>query len=530
MWKTGCAAAPGSQFWATQRDCFEKLTRARSLNPAIQRVLGQVGRRTGRDFAKAPGASWGAIASNLKAMSHRILLALIILASMSAAAEPDWPAVKSEALETLVALVRLDTAQPEGNEIRAARYLKEKLDREGMPAEIVESAPGRASIVARVKGNGNKRPLLLLGHLDVVAVERDEWSFDPFGGEVKDGILYARGASDDKGVVAGSFHVFLELWRQKTPLDRDVIFLGVADEEAGGVLGITYMLDKHRDKIEAEFAINEAGKGVFDRDLRYSRFEIQTAEKTPRRIDLKAVGTSGHGSIPLKDNPVGALARAVGRLSEHEMPPRLNETTREYFSRLAEISAPDKAEVFRAVITDNPTAADYEKLRELSPVYHSMVRTSIVPTILQGGYLRNVIPSEAHATVDIRALPDEDPERLFSLLKGIMDEPAVDLVPHPQTRPSHSPSALTNDAFLAFETVLNRMYPSVPILPTMSTGATDSAQLRSAGIASYGFGPARPEWDLASGIHGRNEYLYVKPYQDYVEILWNVVVELAGTH
>ena len=351
-----------------------------------------------------------------------------MLVSASVAAEPDWPAVKSEALETLVDLVRLDTAQPEGNEILAARYLKEKLDREGIPAEIFESAPGRASLVARAKGNGTKRPLLLLGHLDVVAVERDEWSFDPFGGEVKDGILYARGSSDDKGVVAGSFHVLLELWRQKTPLDRDVIFLGVADEEAGGVLGITYMLDEHRDKIEAEFAINEAGKGVFDRDLRYSRFEIQTAEKTPRRIDLKAVGTSGHGSIPLKDNPIGALARAVARLSEHEMPPRLNETTREYFGRLAEISSPDKAEVFRAVINDNPTAADYEKLRDLSPVYHSMVRTSIVPTILQGGYLKNVIPSEAHATVDIRALPDEDPERLFSLLKGIMDEPAVDLV------------------------------------------------------------------------------------------------------
>lgn len=466
--------------------------------------------------------------SNLKAMRYRTVLALLLLASILPAAEPDWPAVKSEALETLVELVKLDTAQPDGNEILAARHLKEKLDREGISSEIFESQPGRASLVARVKGNGTKRPLLLLGHLDVVAVERDEWSFDPFGGEVKDGILYARGACDDKSVVAGSFHVLLELWRQKTPLDRDVIFLGVADEEAGGVLGITYMLEEHREAIDAEFAINEAGKGVFDRNLRYTRFEIQTAEKTPRRIDLQAVGTSGHGSIPLKDNPISALARAVGRLSEHEMPPRLNETTREYFTRLAEISEPDKAEVFRAILQDNPTAADYEKLRDLSPVYHSMLRTSIVPTILRGGYLKNVIPSEANATVDIRALPDEDPERLFSLLKRIMDEPAVDLLPHPQTRPSHTPSALGSDAFLAFEAVLERMYPGVPVLPAMSTGATDSAQLRNAGIASYGFGPARPEWDLASGIHGRNEYLYVKPYQDYVEILWNVVVEIAG--
>lgn len=462
-------------------------------------------------------------------MILRTAVCMLIAVSALAAAEPDWTKAKREALEILVDLVKLDTSQPAGNEILAARYLKSRLDAEGIPSTIYEPEPGRASIVARVRGSGAKRPLLLLGHLDVVAVERDEWSFDPFAGEVKDGILYARGASDDKGVVTGSFQVLLELHRLKVPLDRDVIFLGVADEEDGGVLGITYLLEEHRAAIDAEFAINEAGKGVFDRDLNYTRFEIQTAEKTPRRIDLKAAGTSGHGSIPLRDNPIGTLARAVGRLFDHEMPPRLNETTREYFRRLAEMSDPDRAAVFRAILSENPTAEDYDRLRELSPVYHSMLRTSIVPTILQGGYLKNVIPSEASATVDIRALPDEDPERLFSLLKRVMNEPAVDLVPHPQTRPSHSPSTLSGVVFRAFETALGRLYPGVPVLPAMSTGATDSAQLRAAGIASYGFGPARPEWDLASGIHGKDEYLYVKPFQDYVEILWNVVVEIAGT-
>lgn len=462
-------------------------------------------------------------------MILRTAVCMLIAVSALAAAEPDWTKAKREALEVLVDLVKLDTSQPAGNEILAARYLKSRLDAEGIPSTIYEPEPGRASIVARVRGSGAKRPLLLLGHLDVVAVERDEWSFDPFAGEVKDGILYARGASDDKGVVTGSFQVLLELHRLKIPLDRDVIFLGVADEEDGGVLGITYLLEEHRAAIDAEFAINEAGKGVFDRDLNYTRFEIQTAEKTPRRIDLKAAGTSGHGSIPLRDNPIGTLARAVGRLFDHEMPPRLNETTREYFRRLAEMSDPDRAAVFRAILSENPTAEDYDRLRELSPVYHSMLRTSIVPTILQGGYLKNVIPSEASATVDIRALPDEDPERLFSLLKRVMNEPAVDLVPHPQTRPSHSPSTLSGVAFRAFETALGRLYPGVPVLPAMSTGATDSAQLRAAGIASYGFGPARPEWDLASGIHGKDEYLYVEPFQDYVEILWNVVVEIAGT-
>lgn len=465
----------------------------------------------------------------LIAMRLRIGIWCVAATSLIAAAEPDWPSVKQEALETIVELVRMETVQPEGNEILAARYLKDILDKEGLPSEIFEAEPGRASIVARVKGNGSKRPLLLLGHLDVVAVERDEWSFDPFAGEVKDGILYARGASDDKCVVAGSFHVVLELHRQATPLERDVIFLGVADEEAGGIHGINYLLEHHRDAIDAEFGINEAGKGVFDRNLNYLRFEIQTAEKTPTRIDLRAAGTSGHGSIPLKDNPIGTLARAVSRLFDHQMPPKLNETTREYFRRLAEISDPEKADVFRAILGSDPSPEDFDRLFDLSPVYNSMVRTSIVPTILQGGYLKNVIPSEARATVDIRALPGEDPERLYTLLKRLMNEPAVDLVPHTVTRTPHEPSPLSNEAFLGFERALSRLYPGVPVLPTMSTGATDSAQLRAAGIPTYGFGPARPEWDLASGIHGKDEYLYVKPFQDYVEILWNVVLEIAGS-
>ncbi len=462
-------------------------------------------------------------------MRIHALICCLVLAAGASAAEPDWPSVKQEALDTLVGLVKLETAQPEGNEILAARYLKGILDRKGLPSEIFESEPGRASIVARVKGNGSKRPLLLLGHLDVVAVERDEWSFDPFGGEVKDGILYARGASDDKGVVSGSFHVLLELHRHKTQLDRDVIFLGVADEEAGGLLGINFMLDHHRDKIDAEFGINEGGKGVFDKDLRYVRFEIQTAEKTPTRINLRAAGTSGHGSIPLRDNPVGILARAVARLFDHQMPPKLNETTREYFRRLAEISDPAKADVFRAILVEDPKPEAFDRLFEISPVYNSMVRTSIVPTILQGGYLKNVIPSEARATVDIRALPGTDPEELYSFLKRLMNEPAVDLVPHGVTRTPHEPSSLTSGAFTGFERALERLYPGIPVLPTMSTGATDSAQLRAAGIETYGFGPARPEWDLASGIHGKDEYLYVKPFQDYVEILWNVVLEIAGS-
>lgn len=458
----------------------------------------------------------------------RLAALLTFIAFAASAAEPDWPAAKDEALGVLADLVRLETAQPEGAEILAARYIAEKLEAEGIEYQIVGPTPERASIVARIEGNGSKRPLLLLGHLDVVAVERHEWSFDPFGGEIKDGIIYGRGTGDDKGVVTGSLMTLILLKRLEIPLDRDVIFLGVADEEAGGLAGITWLLENRPELIDAELAINEGGSGVFDREFGHIRFEIQTAEKTPRRIDLKAKGTSGHGSIPLEDNPVGTLARAVGRLFDYQAPARLNDTTREYFRRLAEHAPEEEAAVYRKVLSGDLSEETQAELRALSPVYYSMIRTSIVPTILQGGYLKNVIPSEAQATVDIRALPDVDPEELFPRLKRIMAEPNVDLIPHPVTRPQHDPVPLDSPIFQSFEKVLGEMHPDALVLPRMSTGATDSAQLRAAGIQSYGFGPGKPVWDLAGGIHGKDEYLYIEPFKEYVEILYRVVLETAG--
>ncbi len=459
---------------------------------------------------------------------HRIVLVLLSAAALCAA-PPDWPAAKREALETLQDLIRLDTSQPAGNEIRAARYLEKKLAAEGIESQVFEAEPGRASIVARLKGSGAKRPLLLLGHLDVVAVERDEWSFDPFGGVVKDGILYGRGAADDKSVVTGSLMALLLLKRLHVPLDRDVIFLGVADEEAGGVKGITYMLENHRDAIDAEYAINEGGGGQFDRTGRYTQWLVQTAEKTPRRINLEAHGQSGHGSIPKPDNAIAALARAVAKLFAYETPVRLNETTRTFFERLAASAPPDQAPLYRKLLAGKATTEDQERLREINPYYYSMIRTSINPTIIQGGYLRNVVPSEAHATVDIRALPDEDPEAFFSQLKQVIGEPNVDLIPHKVTRPAHQPVPLDSPLFKAFEKVIGERYSAVPLLPLMSTGATDSAQLRAAGIKSYGFGVPKPEWDPSSGVHGKDEYIYVKAFEDYFEALYNVVVETAGS-
>ncbi|MBI1354866.1 MAG: M20/M25/M40 family metallo-hydrolase [Acidobacteria bacterium] len=453
----------------------------------------------------------------------------LLLFSLCSAQEPDWPAVKAEAVQTLVDLVRLDTSQPEGNEILAARYLADRLKADGIDSVIVGPSEKRASIVARLKGSGAKRPLLLLGHTDVVTVDPSEWSFDAFGGAIKDGILYGRGAGDDKSVVAAELTVLLQLARLGVKLDRDVIFLGVADEEAGGLSGITWMLENKRDLIDAEYAINEGGGGVFERGFRFTSFEVGTAEKTPRRMDLRAKGTSGHGSVPKKDNPVVTLSRALAKLSAYETPVELNETTRTYFERLAGVAPPSEAAVYRRLLDGDVSEELQEDLRAINPYYYSMIRTSIVPTIVRGGYQKNVIPADAEATVDIRALPGEDPEEFFSRLKAVMDEPLVDLVPHPVTRPAHPPSPLSSPVFQAFEKVLGERHPGVVVLPRMSTGASDSAQLRAAGIPSYGFGPAKGAWDPGGGIHGKDEYLYVEAFEDYVQTLYGVVVEVAAS-
>ncbi len=226
-----------------------------------------------------------------------VLCAVIFLASCVASAQtagaPDFDKARAEAVEHLAALVKLDTSNPPGNEILAAEYIKRVLDREGIASEIIESAPGRASIVARLAGNGKKKPLLLMGHMDVVGVEREHWTVDPFGAEIKDGYLYGRGATDDKGMVAANLEIFLLLHRLKVPLDRDVIFLGAAGEEGTTEFGIDFLVEKHWEKIACEYALNEGGDISVGPDGKLRFVGVSTTQKVPRGMVVTARGTSG---------------------------------------------------------------------------------------------------------------------------------------------------------------------------------------------------------------------------------------------
>jgi acetylornithine deacetylase/succinyl-diaminopimelate desuccinylase-like protein len=442
--------------------------------------------------------------------------------SAQKAATPDFAAARDEAVQILAGLVKIDTSNPPGNEIKAAQHIKEILDREGIASEIFESAPGRGSIVARLKGNGKKRPLLLMGHLDVVGVERDKWTVDPFGATIKDGYLYGRGSSDDKGMLSACLEIFLLLHRMKAPLDRDVILLAEAGEEGTSQYGIGYMVKEHWDKIDAEFALNEGGS-IHNVDGKVTDVQIGTTEKVPRTTRLVAHGSSGHASIPRPDNPVIHLAAAVGKFGEWQPPSRLNETTRLFFQRLATISPPDEAALYRNV--EDP--AVQEKLRLSKPSYYSMLRTSIVPTIVKGGFRTNVIPADAEATLDIRSLPDEDMDALLEKIRQIINDPQIEIVRNNYgARPTSPPSGVNTEMFAALERAQKKVFPTAVTLPAMGTGATDSAQLRAKGVQAYGLGNVSTDDDRRR-VHGNDERASIEGLGKFLEFMWLAVTDVA---
>jgi acetylornithine deacetylase/succinyl-diaminopimelate desuccinylase-like protein len=461
-----------------------------------------------------------------------VAVALVVGATLLAqsqalqTADVDWEKQKPEILKHYRDLVQIDTQY--GNETKAADYLKNVLDAEGIPSKTFARDPNRANLVARLKGNGTKRPLLILAHTDVVAVQREKWPVDPFGAVMKDGYIWGRGSIDDKDKLTAMLTTLILLKRSGAVLDRDVIFLAESGEEAdpNGV-GINFMVNEHFDEIAAEFAITEGG-GARLENGKVTTVNIGTTEKVPRRARLVATGTSGHGSVPRIDNAVTHLGTAVGKVGSWETPMRLNETTRVYLERLASISTPEKAARYHALLDPQRAQAVQQYLAQHEPSLYSMLRTSVVPTMLKAGVGANVIPSEAEATLDIRAMPGEDMDVFFAEMKKVIDDPAVKIVPITATRPEAPPSRLDTEMYRALETVCTRMYPGSTVLPTMSTGASDMAQLRAKGIQSYGIGPAVTEEDRAQyGAHSDIERLSEAALYKFVEFTWNVVAGVA---
>ncbi len=458
-----------------------------------------------------------------------LLLAALGLRGAERATPANWSAVDEESMRHFQALLRFDTSDPPGNEKPAVDYLQQVLEAEGIETRIFAKLAHRPNLVARLRGNGSKRPLLLMAHTDVVNVDPKKWKHPPFSATREGGYVYGRGTVDDKDNVAVALMTMLLLKRSNVPLDRDVIFLAEAGEEGAVQYGIQFMVEEHFSEIDAEFCLAEGGSVVrTGGKVQYG--SVQTTEKIPNRIRLVARGVAGHGSVPLRSNAVVHLARAIANIADWQTPMRLNETTRAFFERLATISPPEEAARYRAVLRGDESGAAQEYFAEHAPRLHSTLRTSISPNMISGGYRVNVIPSETEATLDVRALPDEDMPKFIEQLRQVINDPAIEIVRAPgHSRPGAPPSRLNTEAFEVLEAAIKRHY-GVITLPTMSTGATDMAFLRQKGIESFGIGPMIDSEDGPKGFgaHSDQERILEEALHKFVRFHWDVVLELAA--
>ncbi|MGE0461857.1 MAG: M20/M25/M40 family metallo-hydrolase [Vicinamibacterales bacterium] len=470
-------------------------------------------------------------------MRKTALFLLLLATSLSAAQapqQPNWTAVEEETLRHFQAIVQMDTTDPPGTppggEKPVADYLKQVLEKEGIPVQVFALEANRPNIVARLKGNGSKRPLLIMGHSDTVNVDAKKWTHPPFSAHREGGYVYGRGTVDDKDNVVGALMTMLLLKRLNVPLERDVIFLAEAGEEGATRVGINFMVNQHYDAIDAEFCYAEGG-GVTRAGGKVSFATVQTLEKIPRAITVTARGPAGHGSVPLENNAVARLGEAVGAIAAWTPPMRLNETTASYFKRLATVATPEQAAKYRDVLSPDPNVsgpAD-QWLRKNEPRHWSMLRSSLSPTIIQGGYRVNVIPSEATATIDTRTTPDEDPAKFLELVKQVVDDPNVEVSwAARDVRPGTANANLASDAFKAIEANITKHYQAIT-LPTMSTGATDMAYLRAKGMQCYGIGPALDVEDGPKGFgaHSDQERILESELHRFVRFNWDAVVDLV---
>ncbi|HUB80863.1 MAG TPA: M20/M25/M40 family metallo-hydrolase [Bryobacteraceae bacterium] len=440
-------------------------------------------------------------------------------------------AQNQELLQRFQAILRLDTTDPPGNESKVAEYIRGVFEKEGIPVTVVAKDPARANVIARLRGNGSKRPILLVGHEDTVRVDPAKWTFPPFSATLDGGYVYARGAIDNKWQVAANIMTMLMLKRGNVALDRDVIFVAEAGEEAATGPGIEYLVDQHWPEIDAEACIAEGG--TVRREGGQVRFALtQTAEKIPSGAQLVATGPSGHGSRPLRTNAILHLSQAIEKVALWDPPMRFNDTTRAYFEKMATLSPPGPAARFNALFDSAKAPAARAWLAENDPGDYSMLHTSISPNIISGGFQVNVIPSTAKATLDIRALPDENMPAFYDLMRQVIDDPSVQIVPdNSNSRPGGTPSRIDTEIYHAIEAANRKVY-KVPTIPQMSTGATDMAFLRAKGMQCYGVGPASDVEDAAKGFgaHSDQERLLVDSLDQYLEFQWELLKEVAFSH
>ena len=453
-------------------------------------------------------------------------------ASPATAPASDSSALAKEAQGWLADLIRINTTNPPGNEQAAAKYIAGVLAREGIQSELLDLTPGRSAVVARLRSAAvadPSRSLLLVAHMDVVGVDRSRWSVDPFGAVVKDGYLYGRGSLDDKAMLAANLAAFIALKRSGARLNRDVIFLATADEEQGGDASIKILINKYWDKFAAGFALNEGGQVVLkDGKVRY--VAVQASEKVPVNVAVIARGISGHASRPTKDNAVVHLAAAVEKIGNYSAPVHFTTVVRRYFEQLAPLEDPEISKWMRSLETSDRGEHAQRVISEDNPLWNSMMRDSIAPTMLSAGIRENVIPGEARANLNIRLLPGNTITLLLADLTKLVNDPQIRFEVQPDAGLAAPPSSLENDFYTLIAKVAAQEFGGVPVLPFQSTGATDSAQLRLHDVQAYGLDPFPLTQEDASRAHGDDERLPLASFPKGVELLTRIVAEFAASH
>ena len=431
-------------------------------------------------------------------------------------------------------LVEINTTQSSGSTLAAAQAMAARLRTAGFPDSdvvVLENAPKKGNLIARLRGKDTgKKPVLLLSHIDVVEANAEDWTLPPFQFIERDGTFFGRGVADDKDESAIHLALIMRMREEGYVPDRDIVVALTADEEGGGANGVSWLLQNHRQLIDAEYAFNEGGGGrvrgpnVTD-TIKISN-DVQASEKKFLNFRFEVTNPGGHSSVPRVDNAITQLAHALTKINPTIMPVRLNEVTRAYFTRLAPVvekEAPRMAAAMRAIVA-NPNDAAAAATLSADPRYNSQLRTSCVATMLEGGHATNALPQRARANVNCRILPDETPEQVRTVLQRAVGDTGVK-VTFQGNATNSPPSPLTPALMNEIERVTKEMWPGVTVIPTMSTGATDGLRLRNVGIPVYDVsGLFYPE----TFAHGMNERIPVKAFYEGLEFMYRLVKGVTG--
>ena len=462
----------------------------------------------------------------------RWLLTLLSVALAPGAIAQALTPEQKQLREIYQELVEINTTDSAGDTTQAARAMAARLKAGGYADADMQIIvpPGNAkkgNLVARLKGSGAKKPLLLLAHLDVVEAKREDWQRDPFKLVEENGYFYARGASDDKAMAAAFVANMVRMKREGFRPDRDIILALTADEEIipSQFSGVEYLLKNHRNLIDAALALNEGGSGLYDKNGKPLYHGIQAGEKVFQTYRLEVTNPGGHSARPARDNAIYHLADGLSRLGKFDFPFKLNEITRAYFERTAAVEPGQLGADMNAILRDPPDAQALARLGDIPP-FNALVRTTCVATMLDAGHATNALPQRARAVVNCRILPGESVDEVQKTLVKVMADDKISIKPDGVAVLS-PPPPLTAEIMQPVEAISAQLWPGTPVIPTMLVAATDGRFLNNAGIPTYGISGMFRDVD-GGGIHGLNERIRVKSLYDGHEFLYRLVKTLSS--